>query len=106
MHCTRDFFGESFLRLAFLRRNDNRMLQFCDCLLIEHGKEFQVFHYVAIICVDPVLVEAVRRGEIWIEPDRSSFSFSKFDTSRGCHEWKNQPIPFRSSHLANEFRAS
>ena len=103
MHHACHFPRQSLLRLAFLRRDLHGGFQFRDFALVEQRKKLEIFHDIAVVGVDPELVEPVRRGELRVKPDRPGLGLAKFDARRRCHQGGNHSIASRFAQLAQQF---
>src|SRR5262249_10234263 len=61
--------------------------------------------YVAIVDIQPELIEPERRCSLRIEPDGPRFSFAEFRSRRGLHQRPDQAVGFRRAKLSNEIDA-
>src|SRR6516164_300571 len=69
--------------------------RFIECGDLVSGKqreEPQVATDIAVVCVDPELVELVRRRARRIQPHGASLSLPEFGTTRCCDEWQDQSM--------------
>ena len=72
---------EHALRFALFRRARRHRRELLDRRALEEREELQVRHHLAIVGVQPELIEAERRGAIGIEPDRAGFRLAELDAA-------------------------
>ena len=72
------FFGQHALRLALFWAFSHLCCQIENRILRQKGEQLQKLHHVAVVCVDPVLVELVGRCFLCVQPNRARFGLAEF----------------------------
>ena len=60
--------------------------------MAEEGEVLEVLDHVAVVLVEPELVEFVRRGLLFIQPDRAPGRLPKLGPVGLKHQWDRQPV--------------
>ncbi len=68
-------------------------------------EELQVALDVAIVHIDPELVELVRRRELWVQVDRAAFRLSELLPRRHGHERRDEAMRLGVLDAANQIDA-
>ena len=102
VHEPRHLARKHALRVTLLGRRLRRRLEGSNRFAIEKREVLQVRHHIAIVGVEPELIELERRGPIRIQPDRSGFGLPKLHAGRGSHQREHQPVRLGAPQSANQ----
>ncbi len=90
-----DFFCQTLLRRSVFRMIFHFFSECLDFLFREECEIFQILHHIAVILIEPELIEFIRRRLFRIKPYRTAGGFSEFRTVRFQHERYRQSESFR-----------
>jgi hypothetical protein len=97
-----DFAGEGFMGFAGAGVGSVGGLEVSDGFLIEEGKELEVADDVAIVGIDPELVEAVDAGFLGVEPDGAADGFAEFTAVGIGDEGEDEAVGLAAEAFAAE----
>ena len=98
-----DFLCELPLRVSMLRMLCDFGLERIDLLLREEGEILQVLHDVAVVLIEPELVEFIRRRLLRIQPYRAARRLAEFRAVRLQHQRDGETVGIvLVFHLADE----
>src|SRR4029453_9094848 len=90
------------LRMTTLRLTRARGFELRDLVTIEEREVLQISTGVAIVHVQPELIELVRLRERWIEPHCARFCLSELRSGGGRHQRHDDAVRLPTAHPANE----
>src|SRR4051794_16990800 len=102
MHERGDLAGELALWVTLLRFRNAGRLELRDPWRVEEREELQVPTRVAIIGVEPELVELVRRREIRIQPDRPCLGLAELRPGCGRDQRHDDAVRFAAAYASNQ----
>ena len=97
---------QSLLCFALLGSRLHQLVERLDLRPGQEREQSQVFPRVAIVHVDPVLIELVRRRARGIEPHRSRFGLAELRPARGRNQRHGQRVRGLSLDAPNQLQAS
>src|SRR5688572_19027484 len=88
VHDPSDFARQFALRGAALRLLFDCRFEGRDALLGQEGEEFQIFHGIAVLYVEPELIELIGLGQSRVQPDRARLRLAELG-SRGRRDQRH-----------------